>query len=82
MQTTPETFSLKGAKAPDLIFGLDPLNADHAALIVTDCGNHTPLKRALAWRALKAARGRGTRKSRVIAQTLGLPRTCEPSHPA
>ncbi|MBU2867838.1 hypothetical protein [Pacificibacter marinus] len=70
-------FSLKGAKAPDcpyfvedLIFGLDPLRIDHAQIIVATPQNHPALRRALAFRTLKEARGETVNSQRLILSAL------------
>ncbi|SEL23994.1 hypothetical protein [Pacificibacter marinus] len=70
-------FSLKGRTAPDgpyfignLIFGLDPLRIDHAQIIVGAPHNHPALRRALAFRTLKEARGETVNSKRLILSAL------------
>ena len=70
-------FSLKGRTAPDgpyfvkdLIFGLDPLRIDHAQIIVDTPQNHPALRRALAFRTLKEARGETVNSNRLILSAL------------
>jgi hypothetical protein len=70
-------FSLKGTKAPDcpyfidnLIFGLDPLRIDHAQIIIASPHNHPALRRALAFRTLKEARGETVNSKRLILSAL------------
>ena len=70
-------FSLKGAAAPDcpyfvgtLIFGLDPLRLDHAQIIIDTPQNHSALRRALAFRTLKEARGETVNSKRLILSAL------------
>jgi hypothetical protein len=70
-------FSLTGTKAPDcpyfidnLIFGLDPLRIDHAQIILGAPHNHPALRRALAFRTLKEARGETVNSKRLILSAL------------
>ena len=70
-------FSLKGRTAPsapyfvnNLIFGLDPLRLDHAQIILGAPHNHPALRRALAFRTLKEARGETVNSKRLILSAL------------
>lgn len=59
-----------GPEAP-LIFGLDPLKERDARHIATNGEDHSPARRALAWRTLKKARGQ-TCAGTILAATIGL----------
>ena len=54
----------------NLIFGLDPLRIDHAQIIVDTPQNHPALRRALAFRTLKEARGETVNSPRLILTAL------------
>lgn len=73
---THRTKSRLGPNAP-LIFGLDPLDIDHARIIISDGANHSPARRILAWRTLKEARGE-TIAPVKLREALGFRTISEP----
>lgn len=55
------------------VFGFDPRNPIHAAHIATHGQDFTPLQRAVAWRALLAARGQVAHLAPMVSQIMRTP---------
>lgn len=61
---------MQSSPSHGLIYGLDPLRADHAAIIIDTPEHHSAMRRALAYATIKTARGETVNRRQMIADAL------------